>query len=150
MTRSRAVLFFVLSSTLPLALLGCPKDKPAPDSGPAPAPTPTPTPSETVLAPLVEDAGDDGGADADAAKPKYTGPVLNTNQVRVKQCCSALRAQAKSLGTSPEAAQITQYATLCDTLAIQVGPTSTGQAPELAPLRTMLQGKTIPPVCQGL
>jgi hypothetical protein len=149
MTRSRALLFLVVSSTVPLMLLGCPS-KPVADAGPAPTPTPTPTPSETVLAPLVEDSGADEAGDADAAKPKYTGPVLNTNQVRAKQCCSALRNQAKSLGSSPEAAQLTQYATLCDSLAMQVGPTSTGQAPELAPLRTMLQGKTIPPVCQGL
>lgn len=148
MTHFRALLFLVAGSTLPLVLLGCPKSKESPDTGPAPIPTPTVT--ETVLAPLVEDAGSDDASDADAAKPKYTGPGLNMNQIRAKQCCSALRGQAKALGASPEAAQLTQMAVMCDTLALQIGPTSKGQAPELAPLRTMLQGKTIPPVCQGL
>lgn len=148
MTQIRALVLFVAGSTLPLVLLGCPKTKEVADTGPAPIPTPTTT--ETILAPLVEDAGSDEAGDADAAKPKYTGPILNTNQIRAKQCCTALRGQAKSLGSSPEAAQLTQMAVMCDTLAVQIGPTSKGQAPELAPLRTMLQGKTIPPMCQGL
>lgn len=148
MSRSRVLSLLVLTSVLPLAVLGCPnKDKGTPDA--APAPTPTPTPTETALAPLVEDSGpEDSGADT--GRKVATGPGINVNQARVKQCCSALRAQAKSLGTAPEAANLTNAAAMCDQLAMGVGPSAGGQIPELAPLRAMLQGKTIPPLCQGL
>jgi hypothetical protein len=148
--KSRAVMFFVVTSVLPLAVVGCPdKNKGTPDTGPAPSATPTPTPTETALAPLVEDAGEDV-VDAGPDVKKYTGPGMNTNQLRVKQCCNALRNQAKSMGTAPEAANLTSAAALCDQLAMGVGPSTQGQIPELAPLRQMLQGKTIPPLCQGL
>jgi hypothetical protein len=147
----RGLLLLAMTSTMPLALLGCPnKDKVVDAGAPAPTPTPTPTPSETVHAPLEEDAGADADADADAGKPKWTGPGMNVNQARAKQCCNALRTQAKSLGNSPEAAQLNQAAMLCDGVAMQLGPTAGGQAPEFAAVRALLQGKTIPPVCQGL
>jgi len=135
---------------MPLALLGCPnKDKGTPDAAPAPTPTPTPTQTDTVLTALDDDAGPDGDA-AEASRPKYTGPVMNANQIRAKQCCSALRNQAKTMGNSPEAAQLNQAAVFCDQAAMALGPTAGGQSPEMAPMRQMLQGKTIPPVCQGL
>lgn len=115
------------------------------DAGPAP--TPTPTPSET-LAPLVEDSGpEDTGVDTGV---KYQGGGLTANQLRVKQCCNAIRAQGKSLGTAPEAANFTNAAAMCDQLVGAVGPSTAGQVPELAPVKAMLAGKTLPPLCSGL
>jgi hypothetical protein len=143
----RALFALCLASALPLFLLGCPNKTP-PVADAAPAPTPTPSQTETQLIPIEDDAGGDA---ADAAK-KYTGggTGMNANQIRAKQCCNALRNQAKTMGNSPEAAQINQAAGFCDQAAMSLGPAAGGQAPELAPMRAMLQGKTIPPVCQGL
>ena len=148
MTRSRAAGFVFATSIFPITILGCPKkDPPVADAGPAP--TPTPTPSETALAPLIEDSGpDDTGVDT-GVKPAQGGG-LTANQLRVKQCCNAIRAQGKSLGTAPEAANFTNAAVMCDQLVGVVGPSASGQVPELAPVKTMLQGKTLPPLCQGL
>lgn len=129
-------------------ILGCPK-KPVEvvDAG-APVAVEIDA-APTLLAPLDEDAGFDAGPDAAVKKPGG-GTGLNTNQTRAKQCCNALRAQAKALGNSPEAAQLVGIASMCDGVALQVGPTKGGSAPELAPLRAMLAGKTVPPLCQGL
>ena len=146
---TRGLLGLGFASIFPLVLLGCPKKDSPPVVEAGPAPTPTPTQTEAVLAPLDDDGGADA-ADADAAKPRWTGPSLNTNQVRIKQCCNALRGQAKSLGTAPEAAQVAQAAAICDVASMNVGSTAAGQAPEFAPVRQMLAGKTLPPVCQGL
>lgn len=147
MKRVAVVAFFVV---LPVALLGCPKKDPVVvvDAAPAPTPTPPPVDTQTSLTVLDEDGGAD--ADADAAPIKYTGPAVNPNQLRIKQCCNALRTQAKSLGTAPEAAQVQQAAVLCDGVSMAVTSTSAGQAPEFAPVRQMLIGKTLPPLCQGL
>ncbi|HEX7600408.1 MAG TPA: hypothetical protein VF316_02340 [Polyangiaceae bacterium] len=150
MNRSRAILGLGLAAVLPLVLLGCPKkDVPTVDAAPAPTPTPTPTQTETNLTPLDEDAGSDA-SDASDAKPKWTGPAVNPNQLRIRQCCNAIRTQAKSLGTSPEAAQMVQAAAMCDGVSMAVTSTGAGQAPEFAPVRQMLAGKSIPPICQGL
>lgn len=149
MNRSRAILGLGLVGLLPLVLLGCPKKEVPVVVDAAPAPTPTPIATETQLTPLEEDAGDDA-SDASDAKPKWTGPAANPNQVRIKQCCNAIRGQAKSLGTSPEAAQLVQAAVMCDGISIAVTSTGAGQAPEFAPVRQMLTGKSIPPICQGL
>ena len=133
---------------VPTMILGCPK-KPVEvvDAGAVVAVEVDAAP--TLLAPLDEvDAGLDSGPDA-AAK-KHTGTGLNTNQTRAKQCCTALRTQAKALGNSPEAQQLLGVAAMCDSVAVQVGPTAGGNAPELAPLRAMLAGKTVPALCQGL
>ncbi|MEO7109286.1 MAG: hypothetical protein ABI183_02515, partial [Polyangiaceae bacterium] len=84
----------------------------------------------------------------DAGVKKATGPSQTASQLHVKQCCSALHAQAKAMSNDPT---LTSVAGLCDGLAPQVGPSSGGQAPELAPLRAILKGKpTIPAICQGL
>ena len=140
--------WLALAFVAPVLVVCCKKEEAAPT--PPPPPPPASSPAPVVLAPLDElDAGADADA-AEAAAPKPATGGLNTNQSRAKQCCNALRAQAKALGTSPEAAQLTQLATMCDTVAIQVGATSGAAAPELAPLRAMLKGKTIPPLCQGL
>ena len=90
MTRSsaRRAFFFVMSMTLPVVLLGCPK-KPVPveDAG---EPAPAPTPSVTQLAALTDDGGDDA---SEAAAPKHwTGPAVNPNQMKIKACCNAMRA----------------------------------------------------------
>lgn len=146
----RTLVALGVASLMPIFLLGCPKkDTPTQDAAPAPTPTPTPSQTDTVLAPLEDDAGADADA-SDAAKPKWTGPGLSATQLHVKQCCTALRNQAKTMGNSPEAAQINQAAVLCDQAAMALGPSAGAQAPELAPMRQMLAGKTVPPICQGL
>jgi len=132
---------FVIVSVMPL-LVACPKKETPPDAAPPPAPV-----VEEAAAPLVP-MEDDAGGDADAeAGKKYTGPGVPTNVLRLKQCCAALKSQAKALGASPEAGMIMGVAAQCDTLAAQAGPS--GNAPELGVLRGMMAGKTVPPVCQG-
>jgi len=107
-------------------------------------------PAPVELAPVIEDAGTDASdAAAEAAAPKK-GSGLTANQSRIKQCCGALRNQAKSLGNSPEANQMKQIAGMCDTIALQAGPTKGGQAPELGPLRAMLMTAKVPSVCSGM
>ncbi len=132
---------------MPAFVLGCPK-KAAPvdlDSGPPPVPTPSVT--QTTLQPL-DDTADANVPDVFEAGKKATGPHQTASQAHVKQCCSALHAQAKAMNNDPT---FTSFAQLCDGLAPQVGPSSGGQAPELEPLRQILKGKpTIPAICQGL
>lgn len=130
-----------------LALAGCPKREapPVPDAG-APAPPPS-APPVTELAPLTDDAGEDAAAEA-AAPKKWTGggSPTNANQVKIKECCNAMRAQAKQMGSSPEAFQITALAAQCDLLAAQVGPQ--GTAPEFAQVRQILKSIKLPTACQ--
>jgi hypothetical protein len=138
----RTVFFLAIFSALPL-LVACPKKtEPVVDAAPPPPP-----PVEEAAAPLVpmeEDAGMDADADA---KPKYTGPAVNTNVARLKQCCNALNAEGKRLGASPEGATLMSAAAQCSAMAAQAGPT--GTAPELGVLRNLLVGRTIPPACAG-
>jgi hypothetical protein len=115
------------------------------DAGPPPVATDA---APTILVPL-----DDTATTVDAAVAvvkRSGGPALSSNQTRAKQCCAALRTQAKSLGSSPEANMLTTFAAQCDVVAMQIGPTSGGQAPEFATIRQLLQGHTIPSVCNGL
>lgn len=147
--RHLVALSFILGA--PALILGCPKKKEAVvevDAAPPPAPATTTPPPDLV--PLdVPDAGEDAGVDAGPAKKPGTG--MTTSQTRVKQCCNAMRAQAKSMGSSPEAAQLQAIAMQCDAFAMQVGPSKGAQAPELEPLRQILKGKpTLPPLCSGL
>jgi len=95
---------------------------------------------------MEEDAGAD--ADAEAAAPKYTGPAVNTNVARIQRCCQALAAEAKKNPTSPEAATLASAAAQCSVLASHVGPS--GTAPELAAVRQLLVGRTVPAACNGL
>ena len=144
MIRPRALL--VLFAGLPLLTLGCPK-KPPPmvveDAGPPP---PASVPTMTELAPLVmEEAGVEDAA-PEAAPKKYTGPAVSQNQSRIEQCCNAMRAQAKSMGSSPEAFQLNAGAAYCDNVAKQVGPA--GSAPEFAQIRAMLKSIKLPSACQ--
>lgn len=138
---SRRALVSLAVSCIPLLLAGCPKKDPAPiDAAPPPAPAED---ASTVLVPMEEDAGvPDTGTDAPV---KYTGPAVNTNVARLKQCCAALAAEAKRMGSSPEAGMFASAAAQCSTMAAQAGPS--GTAPELGALRTLLAGRTIPAVC---
>jgi hypothetical protein len=151
MTRSPLRSLFALCSLIgaPMLILGCPKKTPeVVDSG-APVAVAVVDAAPEILTPIEEDAGFDAGFDSGIKKP--TGPVLTNSQRNVKACCAALHGQAKAMGTSPEAAQIEGFAGMCDGLAMQVGPSSGGQAPELEPLRVVLRGKpTIPALCKGL
>jgi hypothetical protein len=146
MTRSptrRAVIFFTFALAFPVFVMGCPK-KPAPvvDAGEPPPPAAT---SVAELAPLVDDAGDEGDGAPEAGPKKWTGPGLNPNQARIQACCNAMRSQAKTLGASPEAFQLTAAAAQCDVFAKQVGPG--GNAPELNQLRQVLRSVKLPGAC---
>jgi hypothetical protein len=140
MTFRRTLSFIAVVVSFPAVLLGCPKkEAPAvPDA--APVAPPASTPEVTELAPLVEEAG----ADADAAPKKYAGGGggTNPNQMKIKQCCNAVRAQAKTMGNSPE---LNTMAMTCDAIAAQVGPQ--GNAPEFAQLRAILKSIQLPAAC---
>lgn len=143
----RRVLFFLAcASVMPLAIAACNRDKPKPVEEAAAPPPPPPASSEVPLAPLEEDAGDD--ADADAGVKKYGGPGYNQNQIRIRQCCAAIQAQAKGAGMSPEAMQLHAAAQTCYGIAAQAG--KSGNAPEMAPVRQALAGKTLPSACSGM
>ena len=119
-----------------MALMGCPK-KPSPvdDAG---EPPPAASPTITNLAP-IEDAGEETGGDADAAK-KWVGPGGNPNQQRIKACCNALRATHDPTFMSA--------AMMCDSLAAQVGPS--GSDPAFAQLRAILKSQKLPGACSGM
>jgi hypothetical protein len=137
MTRARRSLFFVISFSLAVVLLGCPQ-KPAPvvDAGAEPAPTPTP--SVTQIAPLNDD---DGGPDAAEAGPKkWNGPPVNPNQQKIKACCNAMRATHDPT--------MMALAGQCDMIASQVGPS--GSDPAFAQLRAILKSAKLPGACSGL
>jgi hypothetical protein len=139
----RATFALAVCSVVPL-LAACPKkETPTIDAAPPPAPVED---VQTNLIPMEEDAGQPD-ADADAPVAKYTGPAVNTNVARLKQCCNALAAEAKRMGSSPEAGMFTAAAAQCSTLASQIGPS--GNAPELGAIRGLLAGRNIPAVCAG-
>jgi hypothetical protein len=148
MTRSpirRTLTFIAFTSFVPVLVMGCPKKEPMVVDAEAPPPSSAPTVTE--LAPLTDDGGPDA-ADAapEAGKKASGGGGYNANQLKIKACCSAMRAQAKSMGSSPEAFQINALAAQCDMFATQVGPA--GNAPELNQLRQVLKSLTLPSACQ--
>jgi hypothetical protein len=134
--------FFALALAFPAALLGCPK-KPPPVEDAGAATAPAEVPDVTVLQALVEDAGDEG--EAEAAPKKWTGTPTNPNQQKIQACCTAMRGQAKQMGNSPEAFQVNALATQCDMFAKQVGPA--GNAPEFNQLRAILKSVKLPAAC---
>jgi hypothetical protein len=149
MTRStlrRTLVFVGFTTLVPVFMMGCPKkEQPVVEEAAAPPPPASP-PTVTELAPMVDDAGPDAAdATPDAAK-KYSGPSYNANQLKVRECCSALHAQVKQLGTAPEAAQVNMAAQTCDMLVVQMG--ASGTAPEMAAVRQMLKSVKLPSVCQ--
>ena len=146
MTRSpiRHAAVFLAFTFLPVLVLGCPKKEPMVEDA---APPPPPAVSEvTELAPLTDDGGPDADAAPEAGKKLGGGGGYNSNQLKIKACCSAMRAQAKQMGSSPEAFQINALAAQCDMFVTQVGPA--GNAPELAQLREILKSIKLPSACQ--
>jgi hypothetical protein len=141
----RALFSLVFASAMPLVLMGCPK-KPPPAQEDAAPPPPASTPVLNLAA-LDDDAGADA-ADANEAGKHWTGPGINPNQAKLRQCCAAIAAQAKQLGTSPEGFQLNAIAGQCYAFANQIGPA--GNAPEFAQVRALLSGKTLPGSCAGM
>jgi hypothetical protein len=140
MTRSpvrRAVFFVAFMLGLPMLTMGCPR-KPTPmvDAG---EPPPAASPSITNLAP-IEDAGEETGGDADAAKKWGPGPNVNPNQQKIKACCNAMRATHDPT--------MMALAMQCDALASQVGPS--GSDPAFAQLRAILKTAKLPGACAGM
>ena len=141
-TLRRTLSFAAMVVLVPAVLVGCPKKAPPPVEEAA-APPPASTPEVTELAPLVEEAG----ADADAApQKKWTGGGMNSNQLKIKACCDAVRKQARAMGNSPEANQLVSMAAMCDMVAAQVGPQ--GNAPEFNQVRQILKSVALPAACQ--
>jgi hypothetical protein len=134
---ARRAFFFVISMTLPVVLLGCPK-KPAPvqDAG---DPAPAATPSVTQLSALTDDGGDTTDA-SEAGSKKWNGPSVNPNQQKIKACCNAMRATHDPT--------LMAFAMQCDALAAQVGPS--GSDPAFAQLRAILRGAKLPGACSGM
>jgi hypothetical protein len=140
-----AVVFLAFTTSVPVLVMGCPKKEAAvEEAGPPPPPA---APDVTELAPLTDDAGPtiDAAPEAGGKKPSGGGGY-NTNQLKIKECCNAMRAQAKQLGSSPEGFQINALAAQCDLFAVQVGPQ--GNAPELNQLRQILKSVKLPSACQ--
>ncbi len=137
--QTRKLLFsLAIFSAMPL-LVACPKKDPPPVDAAPPPPPPDPDTGTATLIPLEDDAGDAGSEDS--GKKLAIGPGGNTNVIRLKQCCAAIRKQAQG------APELIAAATTCDGLAAQAGPN--GNAPELGALRGLFGGRTIPPVCAG-
>jgi len=141
----RVILILAAALGLPALSSGCSKKAPPVEDTGAPPP-PASTSEITELAPLTDDAG----SMVDAGTPKkWTGGgggTGNANQVKVKACCNAMRAQAKQMGNAPEAMQITALASQCDMVATQIGPQ--GGAPEFNQIRQMLRSIKLPAACQ--
>jgi hypothetical protein len=142
--RSSALLAITCMAAAPY-LSGCPKKPPPPpvdtvDAAPAPADTSS---GPTVLQPLDDDLGVDA---AEAGPPKKVAKPGSANAARIKQCCAAIRNQAKSMGTSPEANLLVGFAMQCDQFAVAA---TSGNAPEFAAFRNAIAGHTLPPACQG-
>ncbi len=141
----RTLTFLAFVTFVPVLVMGCPKKEPmVDDAGPTPVPSSAPTVTE--LAPLTDDGGPDADAAPEAGKKPGGGGGYNANQLKIKACCNAMRAQAKAMGSSPEAFQINALAAQCDMFATQVGPA--GNAPELNQLRQILKSLTLPSACQ--
>ena len=148
MTRSsvrRRFFFLAFTLSFPWLTMGCPKKQPPVVDAGEPPPPPAAS-SVTELAPLTDDGGDDGGDAAPEAGKKWTGPGVNPNQAKIMACCNAMRAEARKLGPSPEAFQLTAASQQCDVFAKQVGPA--GNAPELNQLRQVLRSVKLPAACQ--
>jgi hypothetical protein len=145
-------------------LVGCPKSETVADAGPAASVAPsasqvtlaplgetavtaTPTTTPTVLPPLQTTTTETTpkplptttATAATSATPHTAGA-----QAQVRQCCAALRRQSQR--PSEQQPQLAQAAAACDALVAAMG----GAVPQLAQIKMLLQGATLPPVCQGL
>jgi len=120
----------LVSSVLPLLLLGCPK-KPLPEQ------------PDAAIAPVVEDAGllqittsDDDAGDAggpDAAK-KYTGPGMNPSEAKVERCCAHLRQMFAAVPGGANAPEAKTAIAQCESIRAQVK--ANPNAPEIAQLKS--------------
>jgi hypothetical protein len=120
--------------------------KPPPVIDPGPPP---PAPVDAGLVPLTPlDDSLDAGVDGGPPKPHGSWTPPNPNVARMKQCCAAIRKEAKNLGAAPEATMLVGIAAQCDMMASQLG--SSGTAPEFAQVRQLLKGRTIPAACSGM
>jgi hypothetical protein len=140
------VVSLAFTTFVPVLVMGCPKKEPTVED--AAPPPPAALPDVTELAPLVDDAGPmDAAPETGPKRASGGGGGYNSNQLKIKECCNAMRAQAKQLGaTSPEGFQINALAAQCDLFAVQVGPQ--GNAPELNQLRQILKSVKLPSACQ--
>jgi len=150
-----------------MALAGCPQHGSSAASADA-APAATTSASAVTLAPLMETVTPSETASvpplvtATVATPTTTHvqptavttktttkPATPSAQAQLRQCCSAIRKQAREQPS--QAAQLNQGAMMCDGLvAALAGAGESATMPELGPLKAMLQGLSLPPVCQGL
>jgi len=152
MTRLPLRILFALLTSSGIALVSlsgcdrCDKKPPPPVDLTPPAP-PVVDAAPEVIKPL-DDTPDASDAMAAPAKPHGPWTPPNTNTARIKQCCNAIRGQAKTLGAAPEAVMLIGVAAQCDMIAVQVG--NGGSAPEFAQVRQMLKGRTIPAACSGM
>jgi hypothetical protein len=143
----RSLVLVALGAFGAALVAGCPK-KEAPvvqEAGPPPAPEPT-APQITELAPLEDDSGPPADAASEAGKKWRAGGGSSANQLKIKECCNAIRTQAKTIGASPEAFQLNALAVQCDAFAAQMG--AQGNAPELNQLRQILKTAKVPLACQ--
>jgi hypothetical protein len=142
----RSLAVVALSVFIGALVAGCPK-KEAPvvqEAGPPPTPEPS-APQVTELAPIEDDSGPATDAASEAGK-KWSGGGYNANQLKIKGCCNAIRTEAKTLGSSPEAFQLNALSLQCDAFAAQMG--AQGSAPELNQLRQILKTAKVPLACQ--
>ena len=135
------------AATFPLIVLfmlngsGCKKEET--EAPPAPTPTPVSTPTPVTTVTPEEDAGLDAGEDADASDASDAKkPSGNFDPTGLKQCCSALRQNAKSAPLDQQAGYLAA-AGACD------GMVATQQSRQaLASLRSFLRGASLPGGCQ--
>jgi hypothetical protein len=152
-----------------VALLGCPKKGGGGTDAAATTASASPVTSSVTLAPLESEETATATAPSalpplvtakpgsPTAKPVLTAipapsatasakPATAAAQAQLKNCCAAIRKQAKQ--NAAQAAQLNQAAAVCDGLvAAMAGAPS---MPQLDPVKALLQGTTLPPVCQGL
>jgi hypothetical protein len=147
--KSRVVVrpLFVVGFGMILPLLaGCPKKhEDAPDAAPVAVVAP-PDAAPVVLD--LADPPDAAVAEIDAGPVHHAGTGVGGNAARIKQCCRAIRGEAKALGASPEANIMIGVAAQCEMAASQSG--ASGTAPEMAVVRNMLRGRNLPALCAGL
>ncbi len=147
-TRLAFALLAVSGVTL-LSLPGCSSCKKEPPPAPVdltPAATAPPDAGVVEIKPL-DDAGDAAPEPSGPARPRTPSTPSNPNVARIKQCCNAIRHEAKNLGAAPEATMMIGIAAQCDLVALQIGG---GSAPEFGQVRQMLKGHTVPAACSGM
>lgn len=150
-------------------LAGCPRQgTSAPDTG-APATSAAPAASQATLAPLADTATAPPSASvvlplvetatiptpthplptAKASTTASSGPTATPTgaQTQLRACCAALRKQAAE--RPAQGAQLNQAAAVCEGLVAAMAGNGAAM-PELGPVKGLLQGLTLPPVCQGL